>query len=417
MLAADGLSKLYRLGEIGSGTLKEDFRRFWAKLQGKEDPYKQISLSNTRDTHVGDNFLWALRDISFCINKGDTLGLVGRNGAGKSTLLKIIARVVYPTDGAVYLNGKIASMLEVGTGFHDMLSGRDNIYMSGSILGMSRTRIRSRFDDIVAFSGLSRFIDTPIRRYSVGMRLRLSFAVSAYLDADILLLDEVLAVGDYAFRNKALAHIQELARSDRTIVYVAHQLNTVRQLCNKGILLEEGRSKVAGDINAVLDAYGETQRHDAFYTFAPPTNTKESLGYIYQCSVLDASDTLCADPVFYEPWGIQVDFQLNQPLEEVFCLLKIFLPTEQLVSASQHSITKLTEGKYSVCFRSSPSQLGVGTYPVSLYLSSRLGAFESIERQVVLYISHGKPIDMVCVEPQALLPAPLRTECSRAATK
>jgi lipopolysaccharide transport system ATP-binding protein len=248
------VSKAYRLGQIGSGTLARDLSSWWSKLRGKEDTYSTIS-ENNRDI-VGGEFVWALKDINFEVKRGEIIGIIGRNGAGKSTLLKLLSKITSPTSGEILINGKVASLLEVGTGFHPELTGRENIYLNGAILGMSKTEINSRFDQIVAFSGCAKYIETPVKRYSSGMRVRLAFAVAAHLEPDILIVDEVLAVGDAEFQEKCLGKMQEVSRiSGRTVLFVSHNLAAVRKLCPRSILMENGKITEIGPTPEIIDFY------------------------------------------------------------------------------------------------------------------------------------------------------------------
>src|ERR1700722_18675097 len=234
VISAENISKAYRLGQIGGGTLREDFARWWAKMLRRPDPFLKIGEEH-HARKMGEQF-WALDDVSFEVKKGEVLGIIGRNGAGKSTLLKILSQVTTPTSGQIKIRGRIASLLEVGTGFHPELTGRENIYLNGAILGMTKAEIRKKFDEILAFSGIEEFIDTPVKRYSSGMYVRLAFAVAAHLEPEILILDEVLAVGDAEFQKKCLGKMQDVAANDgRTVLFVSHNLGAVKALCNTAI--------------------------------------------------------------------------------------------------------------------------------------------------------------------------------------
>lgn len=250
----ESLSKKYRLGTIGYGTLKEDLRSWWALARGKEDPNTQIG-DKSRMSLSGE--FWALKDLDFEIKQGDRVGIIGRNGAGKSTLLKIISRITAPTTGNIKIKGRVASLLEVGTGFHGELTGRENIHLNGAILGMKRYEINRKMDEIIAFSEIDQYIDTPVKRYSSGMYVRLAFAVAAHLDSDILIADEVLAVGDAAFQKKAIGKMQDLSTGQgRTVLFVSHQMSAVQSLCNTGIILEKGQIQYqADDIHSLINTY------------------------------------------------------------------------------------------------------------------------------------------------------------------
>lgn len=253
-IRAENISKQYRLGEVGTGTLMHDLNRTWARLRGKEDPFLKIGESNDRSVKGESDYVWSLKDINFEIEKGDAVGIIGRNGAGKSTLLKLLSRVTKPTTGHFEVNGRIASLLEVGTGFNPEMTGRENIFLNGAILGMRRQEIKRKFDEIVDFAGVERYIDTPVKRYSSGMYVRLAFAVAAHLESEILIVDEVLAVGDAEFQKKCLGKMGDVSKGEgRTVLFVSHNLAAVKELCNKGLILQNGQTIFGGEIyDAVL---------------------------------------------------------------------------------------------------------------------------------------------------------------------
>lgn len=255
-IKVENLSKQYRLGQIGTGTISHDLNRWWASLRGKEDPYSQIGAANDRTQKANSDYVWALKDINFEIEQGDAVGIIGRNGAGKSTLLKILSRTTLPTTGSVKMKGRIASLLEVGTGFHPEMTGRENIYQNGAILGMTRHEITRKFDEIVDFSGCEAYIDTPVKRYSSGMYVRLAFAVAAHLESEILIVDEVLAVGDAEFQKKCLGKMNDVAKGEgRTVLFVSHNMAAVRSLCNKGILMKDGTVYSHEDTLDAIESY------------------------------------------------------------------------------------------------------------------------------------------------------------------
>lgn len=257
-LRLENLGKRYRLGVINRGMLYKDLQSWWAKVRGREDPNSPVHLRHVRSARkVGDAF-WAFRNVSFDVKQGEILGIIGRNGAGKSTLLKVLSQITAPSEGQVRLNGRVASLLEVGTGFHGELTGRENIYLNGAILGMTRAEVRARFDEIVEFAEVGPFVDTPVKRYSSGMYVRLAFAVAAHLQPDILIVDEVLAVGDAAFQKKCLGRMDEAAfKEGRTILFVSHNMTSVRTLCTRAILLENGTLAMDGPAGEVVDHYLE----------------------------------------------------------------------------------------------------------------------------------------------------------------
>jgi lipopolysaccharide transport system ATP-binding protein len=255
-LKVEDLSKQYRLGQIGTGTLSHDLNRLWARVRGKEDPYAKIGATNDRTQKAASDYVWALKDINFEIEQGDAVGIIGRNGAGKSTLLKILSRTTLPTTGSVKVKGRIASLLEVGTGFHPEMTGRENIYQNGALLGMTRSEIKRKFDEIVDFSGCEAYIDTPVKRYSSGMYVRLAFAVAAHLESEILIVDEVLAVGDAEFQKKCLGKMNDVSKSEgRTVLFVSHNMAAVKSLCNKGIVIENGNVICNSSTSDALSIY------------------------------------------------------------------------------------------------------------------------------------------------------------------
>jgi lipopolysaccharide transport system ATP-binding protein len=255
-IRTENISKIYRLGEIGTGTISRDLERWWARMRGKEDPFLKIGQANDRAVKGDSDIVYSLRDINFEIQQGEAVGIIGKNGAGKSTLLKILSRVTSPTTGKIDIKGRIASLLEVGTGFHPELTGRENIYLNGAILGMRKKEITRKLDEIIDFSGVERYIDTPVKRYSSGMYVRLAFAVAAHLESEILIVDEVLAVGDAEFQKKCLGKMGDISKGEgRTILFVSHNLSAISNLCNKGIFLKEGAISSIGNINKVTENY------------------------------------------------------------------------------------------------------------------------------------------------------------------
>lgn len=256
VIKAENLSKQYRLGTVGTGTISHDLNRFWHKARGKEDPYLKIGKENDRSVKGSAEYVWALKDINFEVKQGEVLGIIGRNGAGKSTLLKILSRTTAPTSGTVKVKGRIASLLEVGTGFHPELSGRENIFLNGAILGMTKKEIKSRFDEIVDFAGVERYIDTPVKRYSSGMYVRLAFGVAAHLEPEILIVDEVLAVGDAEFQKKALGKMKDVSgKEGRTVLFVSHNMAAIKTLCDTAMVLESGNNKFSGNTAEAVSYY------------------------------------------------------------------------------------------------------------------------------------------------------------------
>ncbi|NCU05939.1 MAG: ABC transporter ATP-binding protein [Chitinophagaceae bacterium] len=256
VIKVENLSKQYRLGQVSTGTISHDLNRWWHSVRGKEDPYLKIGEANDRTQKGSSEYVWALRDINFSVKHGEVLGIVGKNGAGKSTLLKILSRTTSPTTGIVKIKGRVASLLEVGTGFHPELSGRENIFLNGAILGMTKKEIKQKFDEIVDFAGVERYIDTPVKRYSSGMYVRLAFAVAAHLEPEILIVDEVLAVGDAEFQKKCLGKMKDVSEKDgRTVLFVSHNMEAIQNLCTHAILINQGKVTIDGTVSQVVKGY------------------------------------------------------------------------------------------------------------------------------------------------------------------
>lgn len=253
----NNISKLYRLGLVSTGTLSHDLKRWWTmNIKGEEDPYLKIGSVNDRSKAADSEYVWALKDIDFKVEQGDVVGIIGKNGAGKSTLLKILSKITAPTTGTIKAKGRIGSSLEVGTGFHPEMTGRENIYLNGAILGMTKPEITRKLDEIVDFSGCERYIDTPVKRYSSGMMVRLGFAVAAHLDPEILVVDEVLAVGDAEFQKKAIGKMQDVSLGEgRTVLFVSHNMNAVKNLCKHCVMLKNGMVQSIGDTDAIVSEY------------------------------------------------------------------------------------------------------------------------------------------------------------------
>jgi lipopolysaccharide transport system ATP-binding protein len=255
-IKVEDLGKLYRLGEVGTGTISHDLNRWVAKLRGKEDPFSKIGELNDRTAKGDSDYVWALKDVNFEVKKGEVVGVIGRNGAGKSTLLKLLSKVTQPSTGCIKVNGRIASLLEVGTGFHPEMTGRENIFLNGAIMGMTKREIKAKFDEIVDFAGVERYIDTPVKRYSSGMYVRLAFAVAAHLEPEILIVDEVLAVGDAEFQKKCLGKMKDVSVNDgRTVLFVSHNLPSLKTICSTGVLLSNGKLESTGGIHDIINLY------------------------------------------------------------------------------------------------------------------------------------------------------------------
>ena len=291
VIRVEDLSKQYRLGQVGRGTINHDVNRWWHKVRGKEDPYLKIGQENDRTIKGNSDYVWSLQNINFDVKEGEVLGIIGRNGAGKSTLLKVLSKVTTPTLGEVKIKGRVASLLEVGTGFHPDLSGRDNIFLNGAILGMTKREIQKKFDEIVDFAGVERYIDTPVKRYSSGMYVRLAFAVAAHLEPEILIVDEVLAVGDAEFQKKCLGKMKDVSTNEgRTVLFVSHHMGSISRLCNKAILLHNGKLVNSGATETIIKNYLETTE-GLKEPYAFLGDEKKHEFYIDKFDLFDSNDT------------------------------------------------------------------------------------------------------------------------------
>jgi lipopolysaccharide transport system ATP-binding protein len=302
IIRVENVSKQYKLGSIGTGTLSQDLNRWWAQVLGKEDPTRKIG---EKGELFGEH--WALRDVSFEIKQGEAVGIIGKNGAGKSTLLKILSRTTTPTIGHIKIKGRIASLLEVGTGFHPDLTGRENVFMNGAILGMQKAEIKAKFDEIVTFSGVEKYIDTPVKRYSSGMYVRLAFAVAAHLESEILILDEVLAVGDAEFQKKCLGKMNDVANKEgRTVLFVSHSMTSVQSLCNKAMFLKKGYTEGITSVKEAVDEYlGGTFKIQGYYKASANSSNYQS-AQILEAKLLNASNQLTERFATFEDIYLQI---------------------------------------------------------------------------------------------------------------
>ncbi len=292
IIQVENISKQYRLGQVSRKALSHDINRWWYKVRGKDDPYLKIGQKNDSAKNGTREYVWALRDINFEVKRGEVLGIIGKNGAGKSTLLKILSKVTAPTTGRIKTRGRIASLLEVGTGFHPELTGRENIFLNGAILGMTKKEIEKKFDEIVDFSGVELYIDTPVKRYSSGMYVRLAFAVAAHLEPDILIVDEVLAVGDAEFQKKCLGRIKDVSEKEgRTVLFVSHQMGSIAQLCNRAILLQNGKIIFDNVAKKTADYYLQTNSNE-LESFYNTESDEKLISFIREIELIDISGNL-----------------------------------------------------------------------------------------------------------------------------
>ena len=314
VIKVENLSKAYQIGQIGTGTFSRDIERFFVtKLLGKEDPFLKIGETNDRSTKGISDIVWSLKDINFEINQGDAVGIIGKNGAGKSTLLKLLSRVTSPTTGEIKIKGRIASLLEVGTGFHPELSGRENIYLNGAILGMRKKEITRKLEEIIDFSGVERYIDTPVKRYSSGMYVRLAFAVAAHLESEILIVDEVLAVGDAEFQKKCLGKMGDISKGEgRTVLFVSHNMAAVKTLCSKGIVLQNGLISYSGDVDDAIDDYLKTSNNSASRTWIESKKPGVDFINLIEAKVLNENNEISLNHAISKEIKIQFTYEITK---------------------------------------------------------------------------------------------------------
>lgn len=347
IIHVDNISKLYRLGEVGTGTLSDDIKRWWYLARGKEDPFLEIGKENVRASKEGENdYVWALKDINFSVGQGEVLGIIGKNGAGKSTLLKILSKITAPTTGSITIQGRVASLLEVGTGFHPELTGRENIFLNGTILGMNKQEVKSKLDEIVDFSGVSKYLDTPVKRYSSGMMVRLGFAVAAHLEPEILIVDEVLAVGDAEFQKKCVGKMKDVSGQGRTVLFVSHNMNAVKSLCNRGILLENGKISLSGDTDEIVSNYLKSELRNGMSFKSDNTVQDHNDFHLNEASInLKNQEALSISNTF------DMDFEVQINNSEQYYFSLIFLTYDnQIIFNCATAPERIERGKRKVTF-------------------------------------------------------------------
>ena len=387
VIKVENLSKVYQLGEIGTGTLSRDLERYWARVRGKADPFLKIGEVNDRSKKGESDIVWSLKDINFDIEEGDAVGIIGRNGAGKSTLLKILSRVTAPTTGSVKVKGRIASLLEVGTGFHPELSGRENIFLNGAILGMRKAEIKRNFDQIVDFSGVERYIDTPVKRYSSGMYVRLAFAVAAHLEAEILIVDEVLAVGDAEFQKKCLGKMSEVSKGEgRTVLFVSHNMASISQLCNKAILLNNGKLDYFDYTAFTINEYLKTDNSQAEANFK--LNNSLSMS-VLAASIINKDGKKSSAITLQSNFIIKVTYQVRAPQKNVICAVGITHQSTP-VNTTWTQPSNLQEGTYHTYFHMDLLHLAIGTYAIGIGLSIGKSSIQYISDALIFTIALDK---------------------------
>ena len=366
VIKLDKVSKLYQLGDIGSGSFGNDVKKWWASVRGKENPFEALAETNDRSFKGNSDYVWALKDVSFDVQQGEVLGIIGKNGAGKSTLLKILSKTTLPTNGEIKIKGRIASLLEVGTGFHPDLSGRDNIFLNGAILGMTKAEIKSKFDEIVDFSGVERYIDTPVKRYSSGMYVRLAFAVAAHLEPEILIVDEVLAVGDYEFQKKCLGKMKDVSGLGRTVLFVSHNTTALKSLCTKAAFLEYGQLRDIGGTEEIVNKYLTKVKDLSFKKSWDDSNAPGNQHVkIFKAELItdDGSEKIFINT----PFTIKIEFELDHPPVSFFTGILFNTLQDEMVFVSPANPINATSGRYTCTCRVPGKLLNNKGYTLNIY--------------------------------------------------
>ncbi|MFE3871903.1 polysaccharide ABC transporter ATP-binding protein [Flavobacterium sp. ZS1P70] len=388
ILKAENISKQYRLGQVGTGTLTHDLNRWWHQIRGKENPYLKIGDTNDRSTKGESDYVWALQDINFEVERGEILGIIGKNGAGKSTLLKILSRVTAPTTGSIKFGGRVASLLEVGTGFNGEMTGRENIYLNGAILGMTKKEIGSKIDEIIDFSGCERYIDTPVKRYSSGMYVRLAFAVAAFLEPDILIVDEVLAVGDAEFQKKAIGKMQDISREGgRTVLFVSHNMAVIQKLCANAILLHNGKFVMKGKTTDVINFYlSQSVLNDSEYVF----NSKlpvAKVAYATKLNIEDVDGNLMNEIPIGKHWQVKIHFTVSEAIKNLVIGLGMTDIIDTPIRTSWSLPNDLEPGNFVATFIENKIKFNQGQYKLIIGISRGTESIEYIDKDIILTIS------------------------------
>ena len=386
-IKVENLSKAYQLGQIGTGTISRDLERWYARMRGKEDPFLRIGESNNQNTKTESDVVWSLKDINFEIEQGDAVGIIGRNGAGKSTLLKILSKITAPTTGKISGNGRIASLLEVGTGFHPELSGRENIFLNGAILGMRKKEIQRKLDEIVDFAGIERYLDTPVKRYSSGMYVRLAFAVAAHLDSEILIVDEVLAVGDAEFQKKCLGKMRDVSTGEgRTVLFVSHNMESVKKLCSKGILLSNGKSIFNGTMSSTIEKYLSENISSSSANYIPSSTRSVNVIKVEFQNILNEKKSEIS---IGQPWKVRIEFVVSNNIKDLICALGISNILGVPLKTTWHQPLTLTPGKYVAEFTEDRTDFALGIYNIHVGLSEDTKSIQFIEDAIQFEIVYG----------------------------
>lgn len=391
VIKVENVGKQFRLGLVGTGTLSSDLQRWYYRMRGLEDPFLKIGETNDRTQKGHSDVVWALRDINFEVKQGEVLGIVGRNGAGKSTLLKLLSRVTKPTTGSIKVRGRIASLLEVGTGFHPELTGRENIFLNGAILGMTKSEVRSKFDEIVDFSGVERYIDTPVKRYSSGMYVRLAFAVAAHLEPEILIIDEVLAVGDAEFQKKCLGKMKDVSGQGRTVLFVSHNMVAVKTLCTSGLLLVNGGLVFSGTSDDTISEYLKVSHQSEMITSRQYTPDNAPTGDHVRLLSVELQD-LAGMPIqsfnVYDSVRVVMDWEIHSEGGSHFPNLHFFNEHEicVLVASVNQDQAQSSRGKYTTVFTIPAYTFNTGILKIGLAITTYPGTLVQFFKNPMLTV-------------------------------
>jgi lipopolysaccharide transport system ATP-binding protein len=378
----ENLSKQYRLGNVGTGTLTHDLQRFLAKVRGKEDPTLEIGMEN-KLSEAGGDYVYALKDVNLEIKQGDILGVIGKNGAGKSTLLKILSRVTTPTTGSIDMYGRVASLLEVGTGFHPELTGRENIFLNGAIMGMTKQEIKSKFDEIIDFAGVSKYIDTPVKRYSSGMYVRLGFAVAAHLEPEILIVDEVLAVGDAEFQKKAIGKMQDVSSNQgRTVLFVSHNMQAVKNLCKTAVLMKSGTITNYGTAQSVVEQYLQNSAKSQSEFLI--SSKRNAFAYAEKVIILDNNNKPSIKLALLESYSIKIQVTVKEPLPHFIVGIGFSTFEDVGIHTSFSRPMDIEPGQYEFTFKENDKFYTSGKYKLIVGISSREKTIQYVDDEVTI---------------------------------
>ncbi len=401
-IRVEHVSKQYRLGLVGSGTMRDDLEGWWYRMRGKDDPTLKLGETNDRTSSSDSNYVWALRDVSFEVQQGEVLGVIGKNGAGKSTLLKLLSRVTAPTIGNIKVKGRIASLLEVGTGFHPELTGKENIFLNGAIMGMKKNEIARKLDEIVDFAGVERYLETPVKRYSSGMYVRLAFAVAAHLDPEIMIVDEVLAVGDAEFQKKCLGKMQSVSSNEgKTILFVSHNMAFVKNLCRNCIYLQRGTVHATGTADEMVASYLNDQSEDVRVR-----RTGGDQLFLKSFSMLSQDNQRIDSPILWEPLTFLLEYQVNTSLRGVtFSVCFNDTSGNRIVSYwSEFAGNRydLKSGKFSIRVDVERFKLTPGVYEIVIYAGVGNAVLEQLDnfKRVTVGIDAAKRMEILPLSTQ-----------------